>query len=875
MTRKTTAKPPVSKEGTTITGDVHTDTFIGNNQINISYQLKIPAFQSPPDLAALRQAYLTHLQNGYRALDFKGVPQLDNFPHELLLEEVYVPLLAQPEAPSGETIERRLAGRRAADSLEGELGELRALPTEAPALPVEEAVGNFPRVVVLGDPGSGKSTLLKYLALRLAKEPDAPLPILAPLNAFADALTKDPDLSLQAFLPVYFAGLSAELGSLAPLLDLAIARGQALVLLDGLDEVQQHRAHLATKVERFASDVISHGGKIIVSSRIVGYREAPLNAHDWRIYTLLDFDRAAIETFAQKWCLAFERGTLGNTPEAEASAERERQGLLDALDAKPGVARLASNPLLLTILALIKRQGVNLPNRRVELYELYLKTLITSWSRARALDKRPVGPELDYLQTVAVLSPLALWLREENPTAGLVTQERLIEWLAAYYQGDDWGLKRGEALKHATEFLTSVRRYSNLLLERGQGRYGFIHLTFEEALAARGIVQRGQLDLKDSLSLIQEHLTDPAWRETILLAVGVWGLVREQPRAAGEVVRAMLSMPCAGENACANVLLAGACLEDVGELGVGRAVAREVQEALLAACCNRALPPETQRDAGFSLGRSGWVPPDLDAWVNIPAGTYLIGEDKHPVQIEQPYRMAKYPVTNAQYAAFIRADGYHQRQWWSDTGWAWRTGEYDSQADEEQKKWLARRTAEKRHEPYSWHNPRFNNPLAPVVSVCWFEAEAYANWLAANINRPMRLPTETEWEAAARGPEGREYPWGNAWEPSRLNASEYWAGEEDLSDYKSWKKWLDERSESASTSMVGQFPAGATPGGLQDLSGNAWEWCMDWYDQNKKERVVRGGAWLSTRRLARCAYRIRSVPDLFNIYIGFRLFSPG
>ncbi|HQF63128.1 MAG TPA: SUMF1/EgtB/PvdO family nonheme iron enzyme [Anaerolineaceae bacterium] len=876
MARKVDPKPSANQDGTAISGNVNTDTFVGRDQINITYQLKIPPFQSPPDLAALRQAYLQHLQNCYRALDFKGIPQLDNFSHELLLEEVYVPLLAQPEAPSGETLERRLAGRGAAASLEDELGELRALPSEAPALPVEEAVGKFPRVVVLGDPGSGKSTLLKYLALSLAQNPEAPLPILAPLNAFAAALLKDPDLSLQAFLPVYFAGLSAELGSLAPLLDLAIAQGQALVLLDGLDEVQQGRAHLATKVERFAADVVSHGGKLIVSSRIVGYREAPLNAHDWRLYTLLDFDRSNIETFAEKWCLAFERGTLGDTPEAKASAERERQGLLDALDANPGVARLAANPLLLTILALIKRQGVNLPNRRVELYELYLKTLITSWSRARALDKRPVGPELDYLQTIAVLSPLALWLREENPTAGLVTQERLIEWLAAYYQSDEWGLKRGEALKQATEFLTSVRRYSNLLLERGQGRYGFIHLTFEEALAARGIVQRDQLDLQDSLALIQAHLTDPAWRETILLAVGVWGLVRERPRVAGEVVRAMLNMPCPGGSACTNVLLAGACLEDVGELGLGRAVAREVQEALLSACRNRTLPPETQRDAGFSLGRTGWTPPDLEDWVTIPAGTYRVGDDRHPVQIEQTYRLSKYPVTNRQYAAFVQAGGYADRQWWSEVGWSWRTGEYDTkEKDEIIRRWLERRPAEKRHEPLYWHQSRWNNPLAPVVGVSWFEAEAYCTWLSARLGKPVRLPTETEWEAAARGPEGWEYPWGNDWDPTRLNTSEYWAGEDDLTDYSRWEKWRKEKSESASTTIVGQFPAGATPAGLCDLAGNVWEWCNSWYDTDQIRRVGRGGAWNGYRRYARCASRDGLVPASFSCDLGFRLFSPG
>ena len=253
-------------------------------------------------------------------------------------------------------------------------------------------------------------------------------------------------------------------------------------------------------MEAFAHEAIGRGNKVVVTSRIVGYRESPLNPKDWTLYTLLDFDRQAIEDFARKWCTAFEKSTKGNTEEAETAAERERISLIEALDANPGVANLASNPLLLTILALIKRQGVSLPNHRVELYELYLKTLISAWSKARALDKKPVGPPLDYLETVSVLGPLALSLREENPTYGLISEERLIDWLTDHFMGDDWGLRRGEARKRARDFLDSVHKYSNLLLERGQGRYGFIHLTFEEALAARGLVQRGQLKLDDSLA---------------------------------------------------------------------------------------------------------------------------------------------------------------------------------------------------------------------------------------------------------------------------------------------------------------------------------------------------------------------------------------
>jgi len=879
--------------GGTLARDIHTEgNFVAGDQItNVTVVLQMPGYAPAPDLAQLRDDYLAHLRRNYRALDFKGIPQLDNLSHELLLDEVYVPLLARGELPAGETWERRLAGRAL-----GELPERDALwlaKGEAAPARVEQALAQHARVVIIGDPGSGKSTLLKHLALRLASEANAPLPILVPLNAYADALAHG-DRNLQTYLAEYFAGFAYGIANLAPLFADSLAKGQAVILLDGLDEVQRDRAHLVARVEAFAAEAIARGNKIVVTSRIVGYRESPLDPQAWSLFTLLDFDRDAIEEFARKWCWAFEKSVRGDTPEARASAEVERQALLEAIDANPGVARLASNPLLLTILALIKRQGVTLPNRRVELYELYLKTLITAWSRARALDKRPVGPPLDYLETIGVLGPLALWLREENPTAGIVPEERLREWLAKHFQGEEWGMKPGPAGERAREFLDSVRRYSNLLLERGQGRYGFIHLTFEEALAARGLVRLGELNVDNSLAIIRAHLTDPAWRETILLAVGVWGLVREEPRKAGEVARAILKTECAGADAGKNILLAGACLEDVGELGLGRAAAQEITDALLTAYHNRALPPTAQRDAGFILGRIGWTPRDLDAFIPIPAGEFLYGDAKRKIRIAQPFLIAKYPVTNRQYRQFVEAKGYDRREFWSDEGWAWRTGTYDSKAPDWLKDWLKARPPEKRNEPFWWHAQKWNNPLAPVVGVCWFEAEAYCNWRTEEFKvqssglpvwrnnqletlnlEPaavrLRLPTEEEWERAARHTDGREYPWGNRFDRWRLNSAEFWGDRDDLD----WSKWLHGKGyEQASTTVVGQFPEGNSQAGVSDLSGNVWEWTASWYEDEKVNRVVRGGSWYDNRLAARCGFRGRLVPVYFYDTLGFRLCSP-
>jgi formylglycine-generating enzyme required for sulfatase activity len=251
----------------------------------------------------------------------------------------------------------------------------------------------------------------------------------------------------------------------------------------------------------------------------------------------------------------------------------------------------------------------------------------------------------------------------------------------------------------------------------------------------------------------------------------------------------------------------------------------------------------------------------------------LYGEDKRTITIDRPYAISKYPVTNLQYRRFIAAKGYATRAYWSEDGWAWREGTYDSKAPKDYQAWLSKRPPEKRLEPFYWHDLKWNNPLSPVVGVSWFEAEAYCNWLSKELNRPVRLPTEEEWERAARHTDSREYPWGDRFDRNRLNISEWWAADDDMTDYKKWDEWHKVGGQSASTTMVGQFAEGNSAAGVSDMSGNVWEWTDSWYD--KTQRAIRGGSWDFNRRFARCANRNRNVPDNFNVNVGFRLFSPG
>ena len=167
---------------------------------------------------------------------------------------------------------------------------------------------------------------------------------------------------------------------------------------------------------------------------------------------------------------------------------------------------------------------------------------------------------------------------------------------------------------------------------------------------------------------------------------------------------------------------------------------------------------------------------------------------------------------------------------------------------------------------------KWNNLLAPVAGVSWFEAEAYCNWLSRELGKPICLPTEEEWERAARYTDGREYPWGDEFDRNRLNSAEFWGYKNDLD----WDQLLDSKGfEVVSTTAVGQFETGSSVAGASDMSGNVWEWTNSWYDKGHTMRSVRGGSWIYGQDDVRCASRHRYIPGYFDSIGGFRIVSPG
>jgi len=215
------------------------------------------------------------------------------------------------------------------------------------------------------------------------------------------------------------------------------------------------------------------------------------------------------------------------------------------------------------------------------------------------------------------------------------------------------------------------------------------------------------------------------------------------------------------------------------------------------------------------------------AWIDIP---------------NKDFSIAKYPVTNAQFAKFIEADGYNQENWWTKDGWAQRKKD----------KWA---------QPRYWSDKQWNGAEQPVVGVSWYEAIAFCLWLSETTDEKITLPTEDQWQYAAQGDDGRAYPWGNNWDSKLCNNN------------------VDKKGIGKTTPVRQYEGKGNSPFGVVDMAGNVWEWCLTDYDNKTNDinstantRVLRGGSWLNDSSEAfRCVNRNRYGPFNRHDLIGFRV----
>ncbi len=321
------------------------------------------------------------------------------------------------------------------------------------------------------------------------------------------------------------------------------------------------------------------GNRFIITSRIAGYHFARLPG-DFEHYTIRRMNKEDIHRFLERWCLAVEKRLAQNTDTevVEQRARREIDGIKQALETTPGVRRMAENPLLLRILAIIHRGEAHLPQRRVELYETAAVTLLRDWH----LEKGIKDAIIDDVKAMSLLGPLALHIHE-NWASGLLPRDeakRVLEGVLSREVREDPespSLKTKEAV---SEFLETVRQHSGLFVERGEGLYGFMHLTFEEYFTARQLISSSAKARQQILSRL--HL--PRWREPILLAIGA--LSKQFYDDTRELLEAILEKGSDYESVMhRDLLFAAACVGD--SVNVDLTLRKDIATRLLLLFCDR------------------------------------------------------------------------------------------------------------------------------------------------------------------------------------------------------------------------------------------------------------------------------------------------
>jgi HEAT repeat protein len=342
-------------------------------------------------------------------------------------------------------------------------------------------------------------------------------------------------------------------------------RGRALILLDGLDEVvnEAQQRKVAEDIQLFLNDKRSDN-PVVITSRPVGYRWDLFKTADFTHYTLEAFDDKQMTTFINHW--------YDSRIENKAQAERRKAELQKAFDKNDRIKLLATNPLLLTIITLIHRDGGELPRQRYELYETAIKTLLISWDRARDIKLyEQVLLFLNSYDLLYLLKKLAYWIHTQGTTGDkeggtLIKNDELFRQLWKEIETKK-KCEPHEAKEEASRFIDFIRQRTGLLNEQGHDRYAFVHKTFQEYLTAEEIFDRA--DVEDDTEIIldhfRQHLHDQHWREVLLLLVS-----KLKGKKAQKAIQAVLEAGSDYEQWLhRDLLFAGWCLtEDPPELTV-------------------------------------------------------------------------------------------------------------------------------------------------------------------------------------------------------------------------------------------------------------------------------------------------------------------
>ena len=760
-----------------------------------------------------------------------------------------------------------------------------ALDTTKPtAVPnVTKQLMSLTRVVLLAEPGAGKTVTLKKLTVAYvdahleAHDPTRPLPVFVPLAKF------DGKTTFAEFAGSYLYNLA----EYAPQLNL-------VWLFDALNEMPRRGKLTGATAERdllpeviaFLQGLAAQGerGRFVLSCRVKDYRDELGAIQDIDKVELRDLTPYQIQAIVNArldaqtapklwaalkgsddllavwtWFVEFEkefwinpngsyidsaqivrtyleRADLAPDKRAKLLADLERDNLYawemseEYQDGRKARATLHDDPRRLmlmcrnpftlnVVLRMVELNGIDdLPNNRGVLFQKFAAAMLRYELTKQAEVEHISGQ--DWIEGMERRVGVAL----EKVAAALQRVEQRTE------------LSRAAALRavDAPDAETLLRTAEAARLIQYGETVRFTHQLLQEYFATA--------ELRDAMSK-----GDPAarffgntwweagaWRETVVILGELMGKPNDV---------AQWLAPATPEIALSVIL-------DNGD-GLTLADATpETRTALIDSANRHATEPDPRgRAAAYRIlgqfkadDRPGVIDFNFgaDYWCDVPDGEFIMGSKRdtdNPVRTVtlSAFRIAKYPITYAQFQAFMDdPNGYANPDWWKDLhedGLAQQRGG----------------PAEQRFK--FWNHPR--------EQVSWYDAMAFCAWLSAKLGYDITLPTEEQWEKAARGTDGREYPYPGGFDASKGNTSKTRIGQ---------------------TSAVGIFPNGASPYGALDMSGNVFEWTLTEYKThfgnnktNNLARALRGGSWYNHQLLARSASRYHFDPAGRDSSAGFRV----